>query len=683
MSSGTSVRKATRKAGTSGAPAPTVNKKQSRTQPIVDPNLIYFDRNTKFFLIFLLGFLAIGTVLKLHGSAIGIWNDVTSGQGANPGTLWGTPKFIRIDEWSFGTPMIVSQAKSQPSFPIVNSTFGPGEVPLIIDMPARHWSMFFRPQFWGFFALDLERAFAFYWDIKAVLLLGGVFLLLMLLTRNDFAISLFGSMWVFFSAFIQWWYSGNSMPPDMVGCLALIVVAVHYIVLSEIRWKIAAASVIFVVCCLNFALHFYPPLQVPLFYLGLAVLAGSLVPKTVKGPEVRRDFGYRAAWGVSAIIAVAVLLLIYYRDALTAINLMRNTSYPGARLLTGGDVTFAQLFSGFYGFVMTEGHFPQQWKNICEASSFVLLFPIPIVALLWRRFRHKPVSGIEWSLAAYLVLVSVWMTIGAPRIIALLTGFSRTHEGRPFVGLGPASIMLCCIFLSRSKTDFALSYRGKLLGASVLLISLLLFSWHFNSVTGGFATSAQVALVVSITAGAGYLLLVRKRALFMACILVPNIWAHALVNPVATGLSPLTSSRVYREVARIASEEPEAGWAVYGSHVTANLFKAAGAKVFNGTNYSPPLEKLRILDPSSSSMPIYNRFAHIMLVPAASAETKFSLIAPDLYSIAIDPKHSFWSKLGVKYITLTYPSNDPEFLEHTTPVASFREAGLWLYRRNE
>jgi hypothetical protein len=72
-----------------------------------------------------------------------------------------------------------------------------------------------------------------------------------------------------------------------------------------------------------------------------------------------------------------------------------------------------------------------------------------------------------------------------------------------------------------------------------------------------------------------------------------------------------------------------------------------------------------------------------MLVATASPEISFTLITPDLYSIGIDPKQSLWSKLAVRYVTLPYPSNDPEFLEHSTQVASFPETGLWLYRRNE
>src|SRR5262249_19850549 len=158
----------------------------------------------------------------------------------------------------------------------------------------------------------------------------------------------------------------------------------------------------------------------------------SLVPRVLRQDEVRRHFRYRVVCGFVAIVAVGLFLVAYYRDAIAVIRLMQSTTYPGARILTGGDFTLAQLFSGFYGFFMSEDHFPQGWLNVCEASNFVLLFPIPLFALLWLRWRRKQqLSGLEWSLSAYLVLVSLWMTVGAPRLVAAITAFSRTHEGRP------------------------------------------------------------------------------------------------------------------------------------------------------------------------------------------------------------------------------------------------------------
>src|SRR4051812_13846956 len=116
--------------------------------------LIRFDSKTRFFLASLLFFFLLATLFRLHGSSMGVWNQVISGQKLDLGILAGTPKEIRSDEWLGTTIEMVSQSRLHPSFPLINPAWGPAEVPLIANLPARHWSMLLRPQYWGFFLLD-------------------------------------------------------------------------------------------------------------------------------------------------------------------------------------------------------------------------------------------------------------------------------------------------------------------------------------------------------------------------------------------------------------------------------------------------------------------------------------------------------------------------------------------------
>lgn len=292
------------------------------------PGLIRFDGKTWIFLTLLLLALIAATAFKLSGSSVGMWNIIIKGQDQKLGMVAGTPRAIRADEWMGTTLQMISQAGSNPPFPTTNPVWGSAEVPLIANLPVRHWSMLFRPQYWGFFVLDIDRAFSFYWGMKACFLLGGVFLLLMILTDNDFGMSLLGALWVFFSGFIQWWYSASGMLPEMIGCVALLLVAIHYVVLSPHRWTIAASAVIFLACLLNSALCFYPPFQVPLLYLGIAILVGSLGPRL---PTIlKRDaLAFRISAMGAALLTVAVLGTIFYHDARQAITMARETVYPG------------------------------------------------------------------------------------------------------------------------------------------------------------------------------------------------------------------------------------------------------------------------------------------------------------------------------------------------------------------
>jgi hypothetical protein len=73
------------------------------------------------------------------------------------------------------------------------------------------------------------------------------------------------------------------------------------------------------------------------------------------------------------------------------------------------------VFGGFFGHLMSEENYPLVWGNVCEASNFVLLFPVAIAAILCRAWRRRSVTALEWGLSAYLVLTFSWLAIGWPQ----------------------------------------------------------------------------------------------------------------------------------------------------------------------------------------------------------------------------------------------------------------------------
>jgi hypothetical protein len=642
--------------------------------------LVRFDRKTAAFFLLLLTLFALGAAFKVHGSSIGIWHYRLGPayRSDDSGVLFGTPKGIRIDEWNIFTPAILSQATLHPSFPVVNARWGQGEVPLVFKFPARHWSMILRPQFWGFFVLDVERAFAFYWDIRAVLLLGGTFLLLMVLTENHFWISVVGAAWFLFSGFIQWWYS-NQLLPEMIGFTGLLVVAAHYLVLSPRRWVIAVSGLACLVCAFNFALGLYPPYQVPLFYIGVIVSAASLGPR-LRRAEVRSNLALRVASASLALIGLAVLLALFYRDAREGVNLMRATVYPGSRLVSGGDLKLAQVFGGFFGFFMTEQRFPQAFYggNICESSSFVLLFPIPAIVVIWRWWHRQPVTAIEWVLLVYIVVFLSWIIVGWPHWLAAASAFGLTQPARAQLALGVGNILFCCIFLAKSRVDLPRGFARNVSVAGCVMAALLAYALYFNRVTSGFATAGEVALVVLVGGAAGYLLLARQRLPFAICVLAPQVWSYALVNPVAVGLGPVFNARLFQQVSQLVAKDPEARWAAYLDIEAATFLKMAGAKVFNGINIIPPMNDFRTIDPEGLAKSTYNRYGYIVLVPQQGSTVTFKYVQSDLYMMAVDPKNDLWRRLGIRYIVLSSPSTDPEFIAKMEPIQTV--PGLWIYK---
>lgn len=636
--------------------------------------LIRFDFRTRAVLAAMCLLFLIATALEVHTSSLGYWTSILR-DGEPAPILIGTPHEVRSDEWRGMTPMILSQYKL--GFPMLNPSIGGGATPLFASLPVRHWAMFVRPQFWGFFTIGVQRGFAFYWDSKALGLCVGMFLLLMLLTNNHFGVSLLGAGWALFSGFTQWWY-GSALLLE-TGCLALLIVAAHYMLLSPSRRAIAVASIVFAVSALNFGLTFYPPFTLPLFYLGIAILAGSLLPRLMTG-AFRKHLGFRALCTSLTFVGIAVFLFLYYRDVKSALDLINATAYPGSRVIEGGAVPLTKLFNGFFGVFFTEERFPAVWGNVCESSNYVLFFPVVAGAVLWRTVRRKGVSALEWTLLLYIALMVAWCMVGFPRWFADPTAFSFIPEARTFLGIGLASVILCCVFLAKSQIDIPRHIAGRIVIGAVILAAIILFARRFNPYTDHFASKAEVNTVCIVVTIAGYSLLARKRAIFALAVLPPLVWAHAAVNPVTIGLGSLVNSPTLQKVAQIAAQDPGARWAIYDSYTLPDAFRTAGAQVFNGVKVTPQLDQLRVFDPTGANDSTYNRLGYFHLVPVQDQNASYLLERGDLFTLKIDPKSDLWRRIGVRYIGLQSKSTDPEFLAKTELIVESPAAEIWVYR---
>ncbi|HEX8077397.1 MAG TPA: hypothetical protein VF511_06245, partial [Chthoniobacterales bacterium] len=231
------------------------------------------DRGLRILLIGAALLFIASVALQLHGSSIAIWNDVLNDSATPSGVLFSTPKTVRTDEWLAWTPALLAQARHNPPFPVENANIGAGKAPLLINLPARHYSMFFRPQLYGFFIFGLETAYSFYWNVKIFGLLLSFFFLLRLLAPGHFWLSLFGAAWVFFSAYTQWWFSCPPMLPEMLSSWALAIFCAIQLFKQQSPLMRILLCALLVISIVNFTLCFYPPFQIPLVYVGLALLA--------------------------------------------------------------------------------------------------------------------------------------------------------------------------------------------------------------------------------------------------------------------------------------------------------------------------------------------------------------------------------------------------------------------------
>lgn len=310
--------------------------------------------------------------LKLNGSSIGQWQTVLREDAPIRGLLLSSPKKIRSDEWVVWTPSMLSQARHTPPFPIENASLGYGRTPLLMSVPVAYYTTFFRPQLWGFFLFDFERGFSFYWCAKVFgLLLASAWLLRQFSIRHR-GIVAFGTIWIFFSSFTQWWFSSPAMLPEMVSswaiCLGCVIALGREI--SRARLALAAAGLVFF--GINFVLCLYPPFQIPLLFLGLVLLAGLWL----EGQPFRLRPGllFLAASGA----AIFLLLLPFWFDTWSTLQVLAQTEYPAGRHNNpGGGYSIGQLFAGPVGFFASEEKVPLGFPNSARRATSIHSGPWP------------------------------------------------------------------------------------------------------------------------------------------------------------------------------------------------------------------------------------------------------------------------------------------------------------------
>src|ERR1700733_10243807 len=104
----------------------------------------------RFLLLLLAGFLIL-TAANINGSSVGLWSGILAERETQGALLFSHPRKVRSDEWLVWTPSLLAQANHQPSFPLENPALGAGRSPMLMNLPTRHYSAFFRPQLWGYF----------------------------------------------------------------------------------------------------------------------------------------------------------------------------------------------------------------------------------------------------------------------------------------------------------------------------------------------------------------------------------------------------------------------------------------------------------------------------------------------------------------------------------------------------
>jgi hypothetical protein len=613
---------------------------------ISEKHLIVLKKKSLYFISALLFLFVILVVFKIHYSSVAIWDTIVTEYDSTKSAskvIFSSPKFIRMDEWRMATPFILSQAAH--NFPVENYSLGPGKVPVLMGLPSFHFSNIFQPQNWGFFILDIERGFSYYWNYGIVGLLVSSFLLFMLLTNSNIKLSVFGSLFLFFSSFIQWWSSLGVLLTAFNG----VLIAFICLIVSKKRLIIILSAVALFFFTINFSLAMYPPFQVPLALLMIACLVGYFIQNPA-WDTILQHIKLRSCLLVVCIIALIIFAYFFYADLKGTIAQAMNTVYPGKRISTGGGFGIDRLFSGFYGCFFDEKRYI--WMNICETSGFLFLFPAIILAVIVNAIKGKN-EPLQIALSVYLVFLTFFVIVGFLPAFSKLTLLTFVPSHRAIIGLGLGTIILMVVYLNSKSSSLQLKANHNAFIFIFVLLCFVAYGLYLNAKTNNYFHLWQIGIVSVFFSLSVCLLLNHKKFLFCCIFLSFVVLSTYSVRPISRGLGYIFDKKLYHVVKDLVVKDPTAIWLCYGSYVHSGFVVATGAKVFNGTKYFPDIPAMRILDPSKNNDSIYNRFANIVIVNQSEIDkVYFKLFYDDSYGIAISPFSEKLKKLHIKYLLM-------------------------------
>ncbi len=685
---GPSVPVSTRPPVVSAAPSPVQARPVAPAPPLLPEAerpfvLIRFDRRVKWFIGICVGLFLVLTLAKINYSSVGMWNTVIpDGSDAKRGIVSGTPKSIRIDEWGVVTPFMMSQADR--GFPLENPAIGGERVGLVSYYPVRHFIAIFRPDYWGFHFLDLERAFAWHWNFVIFFNLIAVTLVFLLLTRNQFWLSVLGAFWLVFSPGFAWW--SFFFLTSMFGGCALLLASI-YVFYARSGRAIALAGMAFIWSLATYALIIYPPYQVPLGYLLLLLLIGFV------WRDFRKEWLFDKIWiklgaFTIAFAVLGVIFYAFYTDAKSTIDVMSNTAYPGKRSEIGGTGFVANWFSEYYsGWLTSNEQFPKSWLNSCELSHFVTFTPIIGICLSVYFIKLRRVDPLLAIVLGYVFFQLIWIEVGFPAWLAKATLFNISPTRRTQIPFGIANVVLAILYLSYIRIQ-----KIKLSGtvSAFLIAAVFVFmgyaAWLNLTDSEGFYKAHQLFLPTAFFILINYLLLpvasFQHKELVVVGALVVFTLPSLKINPIGKGLAPITQNALYQKVHEIHEQDRDARWVVLGSQYITYLVTATGANQISGVKNVPDFKTMAVLDPGMKRKNTYNRYAHTVynsyIDPAHPDSVIIQNTFEDGYQVGIDPCSPKLQQLKVRYFIFDHPPQPAE-IRCLTPVATL--GSISIYKR--
>lgn len=583
-------------------------------------------------------------LFRIHGSSIGVYNQLFGNDSDAISEIFNTGRMIRSDEWNVQVPYYFSQYYN--SFKEVSHQISLAGQDMILgyNAPVLDLTLIGKPFTWGYILFGNEVGLSWYWCSKTILCILSCYEMFYILVRHKY-LSFFGSFLVVFSPLMQWWFSPHMYDVFFWG-MSLFVVGYYFFMSQQAKTK-WFFTILSSCTLIGFVIALFPSLQIPVGLIMFALMVGCIV-------RDRKDFDFEKKDMIrvfTVLVIVGIVLVHFFLNSSSEIKLLYSTVYPGKRVSLGGDYGLSALFTSVN--MLFSPFKSPGLSNACEISTFnhcgilcLLLFPYFIY--LDKKNKKKTSFVLGWILIVASIIEIIFMLVGFPEILAKITLFSYINRMSYVYGFTSA---IFTIWILKKYIELKKECSNIVLGILTLIFIVL----NIYSTRGMFdpaylekITKYGYALL-ACSFGVMVLLAFFKQKRFVIPMVCAYIFLTGMtINPIGRGISAVEDHE-FVKVAKKLSKNDNSYWVTTESVQSQELLLANGLKVINSVDFYPDYGKWKLIDSSGKYDDIYNRYAHI-LVNLVDNNTKFSatLNAPDAIIINLNLKEC--KKLNVKYI---------------------------------
>lgn len=586
------------------------------------------------------------TFLQIHGSSIGMYAQLL--QSDNTGVLLGKIRPIRSDEWAVLTPMILSQYYT--GFNLTSDIIRAIDTkPLFAyGVTSWDWIMLFKPFHWGFFAFPPANGLSFFWVSRQIILFMVSFEFGKILF-NSKKISVVYGVLVALSPVIQWWFAVNTFVEILVfGQLAII--SFYYILHNKHTFYRIIFSLLFSYSIFGYTFSLYPAWQVAFAYVfGMLFIwvakeayKQGIRPKCADIPVVSIFILFTLGFAYISYLSIS-----YSWDVIQA---MRNTVYPGHRVVTGGGYKFSELFMYIYSILLPFKDL--HYINNSEASQFLSIFPLGILGWLYYFKKYKSFDFLAVGLIIINVIFILWLFLPWPLLLARFSLLYLSPINRVVTALAFSNVILLLRLISIQNREIIQLKQRIIISA---LFALLLILINQISFPGEILLPLFLVFIVLPIIAILYGVLSNQKNLACGMLIFISVVSGILVNPIARGVDSVYKNNLAYEIQDIVNKDKNANWIVISDGLNSYPIMM-GAKTINSTNIYPALERWSIYGANYAT--VYNRYAHIMFDVSGKQTEKFELLHPDVFKMALLPS-------DLKILNVTYILSDARIKNST------------------